>query len=141
MEYLVGAFFTLIALIVARYFYVKEDLENIKLDIKFSQSRQHAKTGSLLYGYLIKKRFVTQATNHYDNTRIRIAFTDNRAYWIRDNKVFEAAVIDGMVQEDSAKVVDMMALDDVKLKDMMFIIESLTEGINNDRGSAGDSKF
>lgn len=141
MEYLAGAFITLIVLVVSRYFYIREDLGNIDLNIKFSQSRQFAKTGSLLYGPPIKKEFVTQATNHFDKNRIKIAFTNDTAYWIKDNKVFEASVIDGLVQEDSAKVVDMMALDDVKLKDMMFIIETLTEGINNDRGSAGDSKF
>ena len=141
MEYLAGAFITLIVLVVSRYFYVKEGLDGVKLDLKFSQSMLFATTGSMLYGPPIQKEFVTQATNHFDKGRIKIAFTNDSAYWIKDNKVFEASVVDGLVQEDSAKVVDMMALDDVKLKDMMFIIETLTEGINNDRGSTGDSKF
>lgn len=141
MEYLAGAFITLIVLVVSRYFYVKDNLSNVKLDIKFSQSRLFSQTGSLIYAEPIQKDFVTQATNHFDRNRIKIAFTNESAYWIKDNKVFEASVIDGLVQEDSAKVVDMMALDDVKLKDMMFIIETLTEGINDDRGSAGNSKF
>lgn len=141
MEYLAGAFITLIVLVISRYFYVKENLDRVELRIKFSQSMLFAKTGSMLYGLPIRKEFVTQATNHFDKGRIKIAFTDNTAYWIKDNTVFEASVVDGLVQEDSAKVVDMMALDDVKLKDMMFIIETLTEGISNDRGSSGDSKF
>lgn len=85
---------------------------------------------------LHSKPFKTQATNHYDKNRVKVIITDSKAYWIRDNAVYEADVISGIVQENSTKVVDMMALDEVKLKDMMFIIDKLTEGQTNDSGDS-----
>jgi hypothetical protein len=81
----------------------------------------------------------TQATRHFDNTKLKIIFTEEKAYWIKDNAVYEADIVGGIIQENSSKAVDMMALDDVKLKDMMFIIDKLTEEQPNDRRDSWES--
>lgn len=81
---------------------------------------------------LHSKTLKTQSTEHFDKSRVKVVITDSIAYWIKDNSVYQANIINGIIQENSTKVVDMMALDDVKLRDMMFIIDKLTEGQKND---------
>jgi hypothetical protein len=78
--------------------------------------------------------------NHYDGTKVRILFTDDQAYWIKDNAVF-AAPLDpesGLILDDHAKEVDMMGMDKVQLNEMMFIVDKLTEGKENDNRSSGN---
>jgi hypothetical protein len=64
--------------------------------------------------------------------------TEHHAYWIANNALQVAKIIDGIVQEDSAKKVDMMGMDKVELEEMIFIVEKLTEGKSNDRWSSGN---
>jgi hypothetical protein len=66
---------------------------------------------------------------------------DDKAYWIKNNTVFVSEIIDGdlsSISESTAKVVDMMALDKVELDKMVFIVETLTEGLTNDSSGSGN---
>jgi hypothetical protein len=65
--------------------------------------------------------------------------TGKNAYWIKDSKVYRADLLEGRVQEDSAKVLDMMALDKVELEEVIFIVDKLTEGKSNDNGNPRNS--
>jgi hypothetical protein len=67
----------------------------------------------------------------------RMIFTEDKAYWIKDNAFYEAKVVDGEIDKENAKVVDTMAMDKVELDKMIFIVEKLTEGIKNDFGNPG----
>lgn len=84
------------------------------------------------------KDIVTQATNHYDSRQVRVLMTETNAYWIADNALHVADVVDGSVVESSTKKVDMMGMDKVELEEMIFIVEKLTEGKSNDRWSSGN---
>ena len=75
-----------------------------------------------------KPKINSQATKHRDKNVFRILALGNRAYWIRDNAVYEAEIVDGHIDKESAKVVDMSHIDDVELKKMIYVVEKLTEG-------------
>ena len=80
---------------------------------------------------------VTQAAKHYDKTHIRIIMVQNKAYWIKDSVLYVAQIINGEVDHDSAKEVDIMSMDKVQLDKMMFIVDKLTEGTTNDYWNTG----
>ncbi len=93
-----------------------------------------------LMPYLVPelRRKVTQATKHNQKTQVRVIFTEEEAYWITNNKLYVAQLIDGIVDEESTKVVDTMTMDKVQLDRMIFIVEKLTEGLTNDSGNSGN---
>lgn len=84
------------------------------------------------------KDLKTQATDHYDSKQVRVLMTETNAYWIANNALHTAEIVDGSVVESSTKKVDMMGMDKVELEEMIFIVEKLTEGKSNDRWSSGN---
>lgn len=84
------------------------------------------------------KDLKTQATEHYDSRQVRVLMTETNAYWIANNALYTAEIIDGSVVESSTKKVDMMGMSKVELEEMIFIVEKLTEGKSNDRWSSGN---
>lgn len=61
------------------------------------------------------------------NRSIRIAFTDDRAYWIHDSSFYTADVIDGRVDPESAIIIDMFTASDKDLEMYLAIIDGLKE--------------
>ena len=87
---------------------------------------------------LLKKMFMpdnsfpkatTQSTKHFDSVSLRVLIVDDQAYWIKNNSVFIADLVNGEVEKDTAREVDTMAMDKVQLNKMMFIVEKLKEGL------------
>jgi hypothetical protein len=66
-------------------------------------------------------------------------FLDGRAYWIKDNQFYCADLVNGNVDQETAKPVDTMGMDKVQLDKMFFIVQKLTEGKADDRRSSGNS--
>jgi len=61
---------------------------------------------------------------------------DNNAYWIKDNVFYMADMSsDGMVDKDTTRIVDTMAMNKVQLDKMMFIIDRLREDTYDSGGS------
>ena len=80
----------------------------------------------------------TQSKMHYDKTNVKVIILDNQAYWIKDN-IFYKAPIDGQsIDKESAEQVDTMHMDKVQLDKMLFIMDKLREGINDDSRGSGD---
>jgi hypothetical protein len=144
MEYFLGSLLTILTLIFAARLFSK-DVDKYRVSpISYTQSYTHDLISPLLPpGGLTGpyKPLVSQAQKHNDKTNIRVLFVDDKAYWIKDNKFFVAETEDGMVINDTSVGVDTMAMDSVELEKMVFIVDKLTEGINNDRGDSGNSKF
>jgi hypothetical protein len=96
----------------------------------------------LLYRYNSSKSYSrklntkTQSKNHYDKTNVKVIILDNQAYWIKDNIFYKAPIVDQSIDKDSAEQVDTISMDKVQLDKMLFIMDKLREGINDDsRGS------
>jgi hypothetical protein len=98
----------------------------------------------LLYRFNYGKKYSrkmmnkTQSKMHYDKTNVKVIILDNQAYWIKDN-IFYKAPIDGQsIDKESAEQVDTMHMDKVQLDKMLFIMDKLREGINDDSRGSGD---
>jgi hypothetical protein len=80
----------------------------------------------------------TQSKMHYDKTNVKVIILDNQAYWIKDN-IFYRAPIDGQsIDKESAEQVDTIHMDKVQLDKMLFIMDKLREGINDESRGSGD---
>ena len=83
----------------------------------------------------LPKQLNTQASNFFDKKHSRVFVLEETAYWIQDNALYCADFVDGEVDQETKKRVDTFALDDVQLRKMSLVVDTLTEGINNeDRG-------
>jgi hypothetical protein len=96
----------------------------------------------LLYRYNGTKKYSrklvtkTQSKMHHDKTNVKVIILDNQAYWIKNNIFYKAPLVDQLIDKDSAEEVDTINMDKVQLDKMLFIMDKLREGINDDsRGS------
>ena len=98
----------------------------------------------LLYRYNGSKKYSrklvtkTQSKTHYDKTNVRVIILDNQAYWIKNNIFYKAPLVDQVIDKDSAEEVDTISMDKVQLDKMLFIMDKLREGINDDRRGSRD---
>ncbi len=65
---------------------------------------------------------------------MRVIIIEGNAYWIVDQTLYTAKIIDGSVDNETTKKVDTMTMDDVQLEKTQFIVQKLTEGKGNDSG-------
>ena len=123
-----------ILLVLATYVFASRDKRNHNivsqsmLLYRFNGSKKHSRR-------IISK---TQSKRHYDKTNVKVIILDNQAYWIKDN-IFYRAPIDGQsIDKESAEEVDTIHMDKVQLDKMLFIMDKLREGINDDSRGSGD---
>lgn len=141
MDFLIGA---VVATLVI--FFIKNKMTHHDKITKFSiptisQSRRFnmLKAGYLMMNVLeFKPKLETQATKHRESTYIKIAFLDDKAYWINSNVFYTANLVNGEIDKESTKMVDTMTMDKVELEKIIFIVEQLTEGSKNDSSDSGN---
>lgn len=80
----------------------------------------------------------TQSKMHYDKANVKVIIVDNQAYWIKDNIFYKAPLEGQSIDKDSAEQVDTIHMDKVQLDKMLFIMDKLREGINDDSRGSGD---
>jgi hypothetical protein len=144
VEYFLGSLVTILTLIVAsRLLYRK--IEDTKLKtISYSQSYIYDMISPLLPSESLLRPFLpiaTQSKKHQSKINIRVVFLEGKAYWIKDNQFYVAKAENGVVLDDTTSQVDIMGMDKVELDKMIFIVDRLTEGTDNDRRNSGDQKF
>ena len=83
----------------------------------------------------------TQSDNCEKLMNVKVLFIDKEAYWIKENALFIADQEDGIVKEDTARRVDTMGMNGVQLEKVMYIVDILNEGNENDRGYTGNKGF
>jgi hypothetical protein len=137
---LVGSISTALILFGAmKYFEKLYSLSKPTQQYNFSQSSLHEVIKPLLpIDLFTPEPKKTQSFLHEQRTNLRVIIMDGLAYWIKDNKFYEADIMGNDIDKDSARVVDTMGLDKVQLDKMLFIMDRLREGLPNDSGSAGD---
>jgi hypothetical protein len=138
LEYFVGAFVGIFFIIFIQN---KNKIKINKKDfvIKYSQSHMLEIVKPLLppqEGKKINKN--TQAYKHEEKTNVRVIVLDGQAFWIRDNLFYSADFLGDVIDKDSTSVVDTMGMDKVQLDKMLFIIDQLRDGKDNDSSSSGN---
>jgi hypothetical protein len=99
----------------------------------------------LLYRYNSSKKYSrrlvtrTQSRKHYDKTNVKVIILDDQAYWIKDNIFYKAPLVGQSIDKDLAEEVDTISMDKVQLDKMLFIMDKLREGINDDSRGSGDN--
>lgn len=130
LEYFLGSIITAITMFFTYRWLQKNSGQVVKqFKLVISQSNNNE---------LLKKMFMpdnsfpkatTQSTKHFDSISLRVLIVDDQAYWIKNNSVFIADLVNGEVEKDTAREVDTMAMNKVQLNKMMFIVEKLKEGL------------
>ena len=140
MEYILGSLITLAVLSVsARAFKVRELSKPVNLKVSFSQSRKVELLREILpYLPPQRKPLVSQASKIHGDTSTKVLFIDDMAYWIENGRLHEANLNDRGLDMETKKTVDIMSMNDVELKKMIFVVEKLTEGKVNDSGTSGN---
>lgn len=127
MEYVIGSLITLLSIFIAKAF-LKKDIKKLgRMKIMSTQSYLYEITDGLLYSLPVRMPKETHATKLAGEDYTKVLVINNEAYWIADNAVYVADIIDGEAVEGSARKVDTMAMDDVQLKKIMFVVKTLTE--------------
>jgi hypothetical protein len=88
-----------------------------------------------------QKKRLSQLTNHIEKSMIKVMVIGQEAYWVSDNIFFVANAINGEVEAGSAKPVDIDNMSKNDMNKMLFILDNLQNGSNNDSGSAGDDRI
>lgn len=141
MEYFLGSFVTFVVIIIIGYL-VKNDKQDSKTFtfLKYSQSYTH----DLIAPFMPTNKELTllngrptQSGKHDKSNQVRVLIARDKAYWIRNNTFYTAEVENGEVIKETTKQVDTMAMDKVQLDEMVFIVEQLTRGIENDSRNTG----
>ncbi len=139
MEYLIGSMVTLVSIFFANKLITKQVVKHKPMPISFSQSYIHETLAPFLPTNKELKSVIrkTQSKNHYKENSMRVIFFEDKAFWIKDNSFYTANVINGLIDEESKSRVDIMGMNDVQLKEMSFIVDKLTEGIDDENRYSG----
>ena len=88
------------------------------------------------YGKNLKIK--TQSRKYHEKMNIKVIIVDQNAYWVKDNIFYTAPMINEHIDNDMAKEVDTISMDKVQLEQMLFIMDKLREGNNDDSRGSGD---
>ena len=134
MEYFLGS---LITLLIMTYFSkrTQQVMSKKPKGVQISQSYIDSLVSQKILDVLLppeKKK--TQSTNHFKKDEVRVIVIEGEAYWIVNQTLYVANLVDGTVDNDTTRKVDTMTMDDVQLEKTQFIVQKLTEGKGNDSG-------
>jgi hypothetical protein len=110
--------------------------------IKYRQSDVH----EMIKNVIPKKRFdkpkfITQSQRHVQKNMLRVVIEKDRAYWILDNVFYTANAINGRVDENTAKPLDIENMSTKELDKMLSILDDLKQGVGpDDSGSTGNKR-
>jgi hypothetical protein len=110
--------------------------------IKYRQSDVH----EMIKNVIPKKRFdkpkfITQSQRHVQKNMLRVVIEKDRAYWILDNVFYTANAINGRVDENTAKPLDIENMSTKELDKMLSILDDLKQGMGpDDSGSTGNKR-
>jgi hypothetical protein len=143
MEYFLGSAITLAVFFIASKVFKSRAKPAKKLNVLYSQSYSHELLKFILptNGELSAAYVETQSKKHHQKTTMRVLMLKDKAYWIKNNVFYEAEIVDGEILTETASQVDTMGMDKVQLEEIIFIVDQLTGGSEDDSGYPGKSKF
>jgi len=107
--------------------------------IKYRQSDIHESIRTLIPKKLNnKEKIESQSVKHAANTMIKIIVIDSKAYWVKDNVFYSADTDNGDIVSPTAEPVDISTMSKKDIDKMLFILDNLRKGIQNDSGSSGN---
>jgi hypothetical protein len=99
-----------------------------KKAMNFSMPTSQSQLLNMQSGFSVPSNLLGSQSKKLDeklNRNVRVAFTNDKAYWIYDNSFYSAVLVDGEVDAQSAAVVDMFSASDNELSEYLHIIDGL----------------
>jgi hypothetical protein len=88
-----------------------------------------------------KPKFITQSQKHIQKNMLRVVITEGKAYWILNHVFYTANAINGRVDEETIKPLDIENMSTKELEKTLSILDDLKQGVEpNDSGSAGNKR-
>ncbi len=111
--------------------------------IKYRQSNRHEIIKNVIPKQKFDKpKFITQSQKHVQKNMLRVVITEGKAYWILDNVFYTANAINGRVDENTIKPLNVENMSKKDLDKMLLILDDLKQGVGpNDSGSAGNKRI
>ena len=107
--------------------------------VKYTQSDIHESIRAFIPKKINnKKKIESQSAKHAANTMVKIIVIEDKAYWVKDNIFYFADALDGDIVSPTAKPVDIESMSKQDINKMLFILDNLREGIQNDSGGTGN---
>lgn len=125
-----------ILLVLITYVFVSKSKKT--KDPVVSQAMLHYRYNNI-NKYSRKLKTKTQSRKHFNKNNFKVIIVDNQAYWIKDNIFYHAPMIDQSIDKESAQQVDTTDMNKVQLDQMLFILDKLREGINDDSRGSGNN--
>lgn len=137
MEVVLGALLATAIIVVSGVVLRAPAKSAMNSTLKFSQARSYMLMSTVeQYGDIVHEpEPKNQSRNYIKSSYVRVVISEDNAYWIKDNALFVAQVVDGMVDKESQRRVDTMGMDSVELEKTMVIVEKLREGLDEDSGT------
>ena len=86
-----------------------------------------------------KPKVITQSQRHIQKNMLRVVIADGSAYWILNNVFYTANAINGRVDEETIKPLDIENMPAKELNKMLSILDDLKQGVGpNDSSSSGN---
>jgi len=139
LEFVLGALTTIFIFVVANRI-LRGPISKIQnTKIRYSQSHVYSLISPILdyVPDMPKDPPIRQSNNLMKDSYTRVLILDDSAYWIKDQALYTAEIMDGMVNKETTRRVDTMTMDKVELDKTMFIVEKLREGLDSDSGGSG----
>ena len=86
-----------------------------------------------------KPKVITQSQRHIQKNMLRVVIANGSAYWILNNVFYTANAINGRVDEETIKPLDIENMPTKELDKMLSILDDLKQGVGpNDSSSTGN---
>jgi hypothetical protein len=111
--------------------------------IKYRQSDIHEMIKNVIPKQKFDKpKFMTQSEKHIQKNMLRVVISEDKAYWILGNVFYTANAIDGRVDENTVKPLDVENMSKTELDKMLSILDDLKQGVGpDDSGSTGNKRI
>jgi hypothetical protein len=86
-----------------------------------------------------KPKVITQSQKHIQKNMLRVVIAEGSAYWILNNVFYTANAINGRVDEETIKPLDIQNMPTKELDKMLSILDDLKQGVGpNDSSGTGN---
>ena len=85
-----------------------------------------------------KTKIESQSAKHAASTMIKIIVIEDKAYWVKDNVFYFADTNGGDIVDVTAKPVEISDMSKQDIDKMLFILDNLRKGNENDSSGTGN---
>lgn len=143
MDFFIGAITTLTCLYVFNKMKITNLKDKLSSNVKFpiTQSRMLNSAEKIFFKPFEKEAPRTQSKELLENSYVKVAITEDKVYWIENNNLMFADILDGGFEKENGKRVDTMGMDNVELMKISYIVDQLTNGESDGHSNTRKSQF